>query len=163
MEAEQPDWCAWHRGKPDPLCVIRNVYSSVLGSDDSLLAFMKKYGLQYIQNRSLTSNGQHFWGLPEPKSEGESRVGECPILGTLQRCYDLQDMIDKLAVIYLRVNDVSDETPYFHLLFAGHMVQLILKHGSLLKFHQQSWERVMGETKSVCTDDDKWEWTRIMH
>ena len=68
---------------------------------------------------------------------------------TKERIWHLQDLCDHFGCLFLRRFDVTDVTPYIHMIIGGHLTEIMHTHGSISKFQQQAWERVMGEVKCV--------------
>ena len=76
-------------------------------------------------------------------------VATTELYWTAEKIWGVQDMCDQFGDLYLQKFDLSDVTPYFHMLIGGHITELMHKYGSWAKYQQQAWERVMGEVKCV--------------
>ena len=65
------------------------------------------------------------------------------------RIYEFQDSVDQFADHFLKIFEPSHITNYFHMLFAGHLSEMMIHHGNLNKYNQQGWEGLNGVYKQA--------------
>ena len=62
---------------------------------------------------------------------------------------ELQKMIDDWYNTWINITGREGMTNYIHMLGAGHVTYYIIKHGSLYKYSNQSWERLNKRVKRM--------------
>ena len=66
-----------------------------------------------------------------------------------EQIYAFQDSCDIFAAIFLEIFEPKHITNYFHMLFAGHITEMMIEHGNLNQYTQQGWEGLNGVYKQA--------------